>query len=147
MARILEDYRTLTGQQKAAILMLAIGEQHSSKMFAIMDDEEIKELSQVMANLGSVNANLVERLFIEFADQLASTGSLVGSFESTERLLMKGLPKERVEPSPFAVRTSLAHMNEHQRALGLEQVAVHLLAVAGIDGEVAQVVLDLECHP
>ncbi|TAN52079.1 MAG: flagellar motor switch protein FliG [Rhodospirillales bacterium] len=97
MARIKEDYRTLSGQQKAAILMLAIGEQHSSKLFAIMDDEEIKELSQVMANLGSVNATLVERLFIEFADQLASTGSLVGSFESTERLLMKGLPKERVD--------------------------------------------------
>lgn len=97
MARTKEDYRTLTGQQKAAILMLAVGEQHSSKMFAIMDDEEIKELSQVMANLGSVNASIVERLFIEFADQLASTGSLVGSFESTERLLMKGLPKDRVD--------------------------------------------------
>jgi flagellar motor switch protein FliG len=97
VARTKEDYRTLTGQQKAAILMLAIGEQHSSKMFAIMDDEEIKELSQVMANLGSVNASIVERLFIEFADQLASTGSLVGSFESTERLLMKGLPKDRVD--------------------------------------------------
>lgn len=97
MARTKEDYRTLTGQQKAAILMLAVGEQHSSKLFAIMDDEEIKELSQVMANLGSVNASIVERLFIEFADQLASTGSLVGSFESTERLLMKGLPKDRVD--------------------------------------------------
>jgi flagellar motor switch protein FliG len=97
VARTKEDYRTLTGQQKAAILMLAVGEQHSSKMFAIMDDEEIKELSQVMANLGGVNSAIVERLFIEFADQLASTGSLVGSFESTERLLMKGLPKERVE--------------------------------------------------
>lgn len=97
MARTKEDYRTLTGQQKAAILMLAVGEQHSSKLFSIMDDEEIKELSGVMANLGSVNASIVERLFIDFADQLASTGSLVGSFESTERLLMKGLPKDRVD--------------------------------------------------
>ncbi|MBI5122138.1 MAG: flagellar motor switch protein FliG [Rhodospirillales bacterium] len=97
MARTKEDYRTLTGQQKAAILMLAVGEQHSSRLFSIMDDEEIKELSGVMANLGSVNASIVERLFIDFADQLASTGSLVGSFESTERLLMKGLPKDRVD--------------------------------------------------
>jgi flagellar motor switch protein FliG len=97
VARTKEDYRTLTGQQKAAILMLAVGEQHSSRLFSIMDDEEIKELSGVMANLGSVNASIVERLFIDFADQLASTGSLVGSFESTERLLMKGLPKDRVD--------------------------------------------------
>jgi flagellar motor switch protein FliG len=96
MARMKEDYRSLTGPQKAAMLMLSLGEEHSSKLFGMMDDEEIKELSQVMANLGTVSANLIERLFVEFADQLSSTGSLVGSMESTERLLMKSLGKDRV---------------------------------------------------
>ncbi len=96
MARIKEDYRSLTGPQKAAMLMLSLGEEHSAKLFGMMDDEEIKELSQIMANLGTVSANLVERLFVEFADQISSTGSLVGSYESTERLLMKSLPKDRV---------------------------------------------------
>ena len=97
MARVKDDYRSLTGPQKAAILMLSLGEEQSSRLFAMMDDEEIKEISQTMANLGTVNAGLVERLFVEFADQISSTGSLVGSFESTERLLLKTLPKERVE--------------------------------------------------
>jgi flagellar motor switch protein FliG len=97
MARMKEDYRSLTGPQKAAILMLSLGEEQSSKIFAMMDDEEIKEISQTMANLGTVNAGVVERLFVEFADQISSTGSLVGSFESTERLLLKTLPKDRVE--------------------------------------------------
>ncbi|MBI5163512.1 MAG: flagellar motor switch protein FliG [Magnetospirillum sp.] len=96
MARIKEDYRSLSGPQKAAMLMLSLGEEHSSKLFGMMDDEEIKELSQIMANLGTCSANLVERLFVEFADQISSTGSLVGSYESTERLLMKSLPKDRV---------------------------------------------------
>ncbi|MBX9635882.1 MAG: flagellar motor switch protein FliG, partial [Magnetospirillum sp.] len=96
MARMKEDYRSLTGPQKAAMLMLSLGEEHSTKLFSLMDDEEIKELSQIMANLGTVSANLIERLFVEFADQLSSTGSLVGSMESTERLLMKSLPKDRV---------------------------------------------------
>ncbi len=96
MARVKEDYRSLTGPQKAAMLMLSLGEEHSSRLFAMMDDEEIKELSQIMANLGTVSANMVERLFVEFADQLSSTGSLVGSMESTERLLMKSLPRDRV---------------------------------------------------
>ena len=96
MARMKEDYRSLTGPQKAAMLMLSLGEEHSTKLFSMMDDEEIKELSQIMANLGTVSANLIERLFVEFADQLSSTGSLVGSMESTERLLMKSLPKDRV---------------------------------------------------
>ena len=96
MARMKEDYRSLTGPQKAAIFMLSLAEEHSAKLFSMMADEEIRELSQIMANLGSVSANLVERLFVEFADQLSSTGSLVGSFDSTERLLMKSLPKDRV---------------------------------------------------
>ncbi|MGE5506455.1 MAG: flagellar motor switch protein FliG, partial [Actinomycetota bacterium] len=96
MARLKEDYRSLTGPQKAGIMMLSLGEEHSSKLFGMMADDEIKELSQVMANLGTVSAGLVERLFVEFADQLSSTGSLVGSFESTERLLTKSLPKDRV---------------------------------------------------
>ncbi|CAA7611723.1 flagellar motor switch protein FliG [Magnetospirillum sp. UT-4] len=96
MARMKEDYRSLTGPQKAAMMMLSLGEEHSSKLFSMMADEEIKELSQIMANLGTVSSNLVERLFVEFADQLSSTGSLVGSMESTERLLLKSLPKDRV---------------------------------------------------
>ena len=96
MARSKEDYRSLTGPQKAALFLLSLGEEHSSKLFALMDDEEIKEISQVMAALGTVNAGLVERLFIEFADAISATGSLVGTYESTERLLMKALPKDRV---------------------------------------------------
>ena len=97
MARIKEDYRSLTGPQKAAMMMLSLGEEHSTKLFGLMADDEIKELSQIMATLGTVSSNLVERLFVEFADQLSSTGSLVGSFQSTERLLFKSLPKERVD--------------------------------------------------
>jgi len=62
----------------------------------MMDDEEIRELSQTMANLGTVNAAIIERLFVEFADQLSTSGSLIGSYDSTERLLMKSLPGDRV---------------------------------------------------
>jgi flagellar motor switch protein FliG len=94
--RVREDYRSLSGPEKAAMLLMSLGEEHATKMFAIMDDEEIKEISQVMANLGTVSSNLVERLFVEFAEQISSTGSLVGTFDSTERLLMKVMDKDRV---------------------------------------------------
>ncbi len=97
MAKATEDYRSLAGPEKAAIFMLALGDDHSAALFEMMDDEEIRELSQTMATLGNINATLVERLFVEFADQLSSTGSLVGSYSSTERLLMKTLPGDRVE--------------------------------------------------
>jgi len=96
MARVKEDYRSLTGPQKASIMLLSLGEEQSGKLFSMMEDDEIKEVSQIMANLGTVGANIVERLFVDFADALSNTGSLVGSYESTERLLMKSLGKDRV---------------------------------------------------
>ena len=92
-----EDVRSLTGPERAAIMMLALGEEHAAKLFALMDDEEIKELSQTMANLGNVSSNVIERLFVDFADQISATGSLVGSYDSTERLLQKVLAKDRVD--------------------------------------------------
>ena len=87
----------MTGTQKAAVMLLAVGEDNASRLFALMDDDEIKELSQTMANLGSITSSTVEKLIVEFADRLSATGSLVGSFESTERLLTKVLDKNRVQ--------------------------------------------------
>src|SRR5229473_1575067 len=91
-----EDIRSLTGPEKAAILVLSLGEDHTAKIFSLMDDEEIKEISQTMANLGTINSTIVERLFVDFADTISATGSLVGTYESTERLLAKVLGKDRV---------------------------------------------------
>jgi flagellar motor switch protein FliG len=92
-----EDFRGLSGPQKASILMLSIGEESAMRLFSLMDDDEIRELSQAMAALGRIDSDMVERLFVEFADQVSSTGSLHGSYETTERLLMKAMPADRVE--------------------------------------------------
>ncbi len=94
--RVRDDFRSLSGPEKAAIMMLALGEEHTSRLFTLMDDEEIKEISQTMANLGTVSSAIVERLFVEFAEHISATGSLVGTYESTERLLQKALGSERV---------------------------------------------------
>lgn len=92
-----DDYRSLTGTQKAALLLMSVGEESATKLFALMHDDEIREISQTMATLGTVSATVVERLFVEFADGISSTGSLTGTFESTERLLMKVLDKSKVD--------------------------------------------------
>ncbi|HVA15525.1 MAG TPA: flagellar motor switch protein FliG [Stellaceae bacterium] len=94
--RVRDDYRTLSGAERAAILMLSLGEEHSTRLFTLMDDEEIKEISACMANLGTVSSSIVERLFVDFVDQISATGSLVGTHESTERLLQKALGADRV---------------------------------------------------
>jgi flagellar motor switch protein FliG len=87
----------LSGAQKAAIMMLSVGEDGAQRLFGLMDEDEIKEISQTMANLGMIHSSVVEQLFVEFANRMTSTGSLHGSFESTERLLMKVLDKDKVD--------------------------------------------------
>lgn len=95
--RVREDYRTLTGPEKAAIFMLSLGEEYTAKIFSNMDDEEILEISHTMANLGKIDASVVERLFVEFAEQMSSANGLVGSQESTERMLAKaGMSPEKI---------------------------------------------------
>ena len=135
--RIREDYRTLTGPEKAAIMMLALGEEHASKLFSHMDDEEIKELSQTMANLGTVSANLIERLFVEFAEQISATGSLVGTYDSTERLLLKTLSKDKVDsimedirgPAGRTMWDKLGNVNENVLANYLKNEYPQTVAV------------------
>ncbi len=86
----------LTRQQKAAALMLALGEDHAARLFARMHEDEIRDLSVAMATLGTVPSAMIEELCLDFAEQLGQAGSLTGSFESTERLLLKTLPPDRV---------------------------------------------------
>ena len=90
-----DDLRNLGGAQRAAALMLALGEDQCTRLFAMMHEDEIKDISAAMAQLGAVRADVVERLCADFAEGMGGAGNLIGSFESTERLLQKSLPRDR----------------------------------------------------
>jgi flagellar motor switch protein FliG len=119
-AQVKEDIRALSGAERAAIIMLALGEDHSQQIWQMMDEDEIKEVSQVMSNLGSVSASLIEKLLVDFVSQMSGTGSLMGSYESTERLLANILPAEKVGvimeeirgPAGRTMWDKLANVNE-----------------------------------
>ena len=128
--RMREDYRSLSGPEKAAILMLSLSEEQAAKIFENMDDDEILELSQVMAGLGKVSPNVVERLFVDFAEQMTSTNSLVGTHDSTERLLMKaGLSGDKISnimeeirgPAGRTMWEKLGNVNEEVLATFLQK--------------------------
>ena len=97
MAMAKTDIRSCSGLDKAAMIMLSLAEEHASKLFSMMEDDEIKDLSQRMSTLGTLTNDLVEKLFVEFVQQISSTGSLVGNYDSVERLLTSTLGKERVD--------------------------------------------------
>lgn len=135
--RVREDYRTLNGTEKASIFLLALGEDHTAAVFKHMDDEEIMELSQTMSSLGKVNSAVVERLFVDFAEQMSSTNALIGTMDSTERLLNKVLGKDKVDnimeeirgPAGRTMWEKLGNVNEEILANFLQKEYPQTVAV------------------
>src|SRR5258708_2252227 len=86
----------IPGPQRAAMLMLALGEQYGGKIWSMLDDDEVRELSLQMSTLGNVEADRVEDMLLEFVSRMSASGALMGNFDATERLLQQYLPPDRV---------------------------------------------------
>src|ERR1700749_3016131 len=86
----------ISGPKRAAMLMLALGEQYGGKVWSLLDDDEVRELSIHMSTLGTVEAEVVEDMLLEFVSRMSASGALMGNFDATERLLQQYLPTERV---------------------------------------------------
>lgn len=90
------DLSRYSGAEKAAIILMALGED-AKGLWSVMDEDEIKEVSQAMASLGMVPSVVVEALVHEFIQRLSGAGSIMGSVEQTQRMLLQILPKEKVD--------------------------------------------------
>ena len=91
-AQATAEARKLTGPERAAVLMLALGETYGGKIWSMLDDDELRELSIVMSTIGTVEASSVESLLLEFVSRMSASGALMGNYDSTERLLQQFNP-------------------------------------------------------
>lgn len=113
------DLSRYTGAEKAAIVLLSLGDE-ARHLWEMLDEEEIKEVSQAMAGLGLVPAQVVEALVQEFVQRLSGSGSLMGSLEQTRRMLATILSQEKVDalmeeirgPAGRNIWDKLANVNE-----------------------------------
>ena len=140
----------LSGPEKAAIVMLALGEDHT-QLWEALDEEEIREISQIMSGLGTVSSAAVESLLVEFVAGINGTGSILGSFDQTQRLLSSFMPSDKVEalmdeirgPAGRTMWDKLANVNEAVLANYLKNEYPQTVAVvlSKIKGEHAARVL------
>ena len=56
----IKDLSELTGPQRAAVLLLMLGEKHGGPIWAMLEEDEVKRVSYAMAQLGSIEAKTVE---------------------------------------------------------------------------------------
>ena len=107
------------GSEKAAVLLLALGEE-AKPVWNRLEDDELREISSAMSNLGAVRAETVEYLIKDFTNRLSGSGAVTGSYEQTNRLLLSFLPPDKVDalmeelrgPAGRTMWDKIANVNE-----------------------------------
>ncbi|KQO74257.1 flagellar motor switch protein FliG [Methylobacterium sp. Leaf88] len=89
-------FGAMTGAQRAAALLLLLGESEGAPIWQMLDEDEVKLVSHAMVQLGSLEAETVEKLIVDFVSRLSSGGGITSNFERTESLLLKIFPSEQV---------------------------------------------------
>ncbi|PTN33580.1 flagellar motor switch protein FliG [Desulfonatronum sp. SC1] len=127
----------ISGTQKTAILLLAMGDKYAVDVFKHLDRREIIRVSKAMVEMDSVPKEMVEEVLEEF-NQLLALGEnmLVGSPDRVRKML-QGLDSETAKyvldsldldagPGPFKALESISPKllaqilrNEHPQTLAL----------------------------
>ncbi|WHZ05415.1 flagellar motor switch protein FliG [Neobacillus sp. YX16] len=133
----------LSGKQKAAILLISMGKEASSKVFNHLPDEEIEQLTLAIANIHRVDPQEKEEVLKEFHEMCIAQDYLaMGGISYAQDVLEYALGKDKavqiiqrltsqlqVKPFDFARRvdaTQIYHFlqNEHPQTIAL--VLAHL---------------------
>ena len=135
--------RRLTGRQKAAVLLIALGPEHAAQVFKHLRDDEIERLTWEIANMPHVDPEITEEVLEEF-DHLALARDYIsqGGLEYAREVLEKAVGPQRaaalierlsaslqVRPFDFARKTDPAQLlnfiqNEHPQTISL--IIAHL---------------------
>jgi flagellar motor switch protein FliG len=88
----------MTGVDKAAILLLYLGPEATSKVFEHLEDYEIKRISQSMAKLGHVPRPTIQEVVKEFTDITnPETGFFSQGEEFVRKILEQALGPQRAD--------------------------------------------------
>jgi len=141
----------LTGVQKIAILLLAMGDKFTADVFKRLDKQEIALISRVIVELDPVPKDVVESVLQEFHESLVEGVDMVsGGADAVKRLLAKNLDPETAKyvmdslsldsgPVPFRELESVSPRllsqilrNEHPQTLALILGHMHSDQAAGL---------------
>ncbi|SHG92509.1 flagellar motor switch protein FliG [Tepidibacter thalassicus] len=128
----------LTGKQKAAILLIALGPEYSAKMFKYLSEEEIEEITLEIANMKKVESEVKDKVLQEFyeiclAQEVISEGGIGYAKDVLEKALGTDKAIEiinrltaslQVKPFDFARKADAAQIvnfiqNEHPQTIAL----------------------------
>ena len=83
----------LSGPERAAVLLITLGEEAAAKVLANLDDREIQNIGNYMAALGNVDMSVMDSINKEFYEMVETgTGGLgVAGMDFLKTALMQAL--------------------------------------------------------
>ena len=85
--------KKLSGAEKAAIILLTLGEDRAAAVMAGMSRTEVGRVASALSRLGRVDATLAEAVLQEFQAQLTAPRPLTGDSAAARRLLHTALAR------------------------------------------------------
>jgi len=87
---------SLSGTQKSALLLLALGEKHAADILQHMGPKEVQDLGMVMAGLTNVTSEMMEEVMSEFVATIGNQTSLgLGSDDYIRNMLTSALGADK----------------------------------------------------
>ena len=119
-----KDYKSLTGRQKAAIFLVALGSDVSAEVMKHLREDEVETLTFEIARLETIDADFKDQVLQEFQDLMQAKNFIsTGGIDYARELLEKSLGSQKaidiinrltsslqVRPFDFIRRTDPAHL-------------------------------------
>jgi flagellar motor switch protein FliG len=90
-----EEENKLSGAQKSAILLLAMGEEAAVSVMRNMRDDEVSQIGEAAAGLAALNVDTAERVLEEFSEIIGASFNLTGSDDYVYRLSVRAFGEDK----------------------------------------------------
>jgi len=98
---------SLSGVRKAAILLVAVGEELAKEILRVLPEADVQRITEELAELRGVTPELSSEIMEEFWQMLETQNFMVhGGLDYASRLLMETFGKERADDLLMLVRRS-----------------------------------------
>ena len=92
------ESRTLKGIERAAVLLMALGEDYATEILKHMEPRELHKLGATMANLANINREQVGEVLRQFTQQVADQTSMgVDSQNFVRTVLTRALGRDKAK--------------------------------------------------
>src|SRR5271170_1182696 len=106
----------IAGSQKAAILIVALGDKIGGELMKQLNDEEVKAVSKAIARLEKVTPSQTESVLEEFC-QMTGQGGSRGGFEFAKRVLANAFGPEGAKRIAEHLPKGGARLNKNLESL------------------------------